>query len=86
MNISISPRSFTCRNFIGDGGAQREVTALLAPIRVEEKEKMMIAWGCSLGKCCYFPHCRYSRIYNVFEGGGSQKVEAAIATITRPGG
>jgi hypothetical protein len=81
MNISISPRGFTCKNFIGDGGTRREVTALLAPIRMEEKDKTMIAWGCSLGKCCYFPHCRYSRIHNVFEGGDTRKVEASLAPM-----
>lgn len=86
MNISISPRGFTCRNFIGDGGSHREVTALLAPIRMEEKDKTMIAWGCSLGRCCYFPYCRYSKIHNMFEGGSSRKVEDTIAPIFRSNG
>ncbi|MBS7635161.1 hypothetical protein KEJ34_06715 [Candidatus Bathyarchaeota archaeon] len=83
MNISINPRSFTCRNYVGDGGSHREVTALIAPIRFEEKENVIIAWGCSLGKSCYFPSCRYSRIHQIFEGGGGQKNIALVPTETR---
>ncbi len=65
---AISPISIACYNFMTKSGEKIKVTAIIAPIVFEERERTVsITYGCSSGPSCYFPYCRYSEGYHRLE-------------------
>lgn len=62
----LSPDVSTCQNFLSELGEEKEVTAIIVPVRVKreggsQKNKITISWACNHGRKCFRSSCIYAK-------------------------
>lgn len=61
MQLNLAPAVFYCSGFSEDGESYVRRLVVLSPVVLHSaRERVIVSWGCSLGKVCLCPSCRYS--------------------------